>query len=209
MKRIMTVLFVVLVMGLVVSGQQPTIEGYWEGTAIRESAVRVIRLDIFKDGANLRCRVEMPDFISFGFPPLPVVQDGSKVTLRLPMMGEFLLIYDSQTGEMAEPQAGSSAPPIEIRFKRSAKPAQSPHTEEEVQFRSGDITLAGTLIKPRTGGPHPVIVWISGRGSRLRENSPRHRLLAQRGIASLIYDKRGSGKSTGDFSKATFNELSK
>jgi hypothetical protein len=73
---------------------------------VRDGAVRVIRLDIFKDGANLRCRVEMPDFLNFAFPPLPVQQTGDKLTLRLPMTGEYLLAHDAALGEMRGPSAG-------------------------------------------------------------------------------------------------------
>ncbi|MDX2041398.1 MAG: alpha/beta fold hydrolase [Acidobacteriota bacterium] len=187
-------------------GRQPSIEGYWEGAAVRDGAVRVIRLDIFRDGANLRCRVEMPDFLNFAFPPLPVQLNGDKVTLRLPMTGEYLLTHDAKLGEMRGAFSGQQALPVTIHFKRGVKPAEL-SVREEVRFPNGDITLAGTLIKPMTAGPHPVIVWLSGRGSSNRQDSPTLRVLAEHGIASLIYDKRGSGQSTGNFAKATFNEL--
>ncbi len=202
-------LFVLVLLSLPVAtafGQQPSIEGYWEGAAVRDGAVRILRLEIFKEGGNLRCRLEMPDFLSFGFRPLPVQRDGTTVILRLPMTGEFRLTYDAQQGEL---RGVSSRPEnlITLNLKRSVKPVEMPIKEEEVQFSNGDITLSGTLVKPANAGAHPVIVWISGRGGTLREYSPRTRLFAQRGIASLIYDKRGTGKSTGNFPKATFGEL--
>lgn len=205
-KQILLLALVLLLTAPTVFGQQTSIEGYWEGAAVRDGAVRVIRLDIFKDGANLRCRVEVPDFPNFAFPPLPVQQTGEKITLLLPMTGEYLLRHDATLGEMRGAFSGQQALPITIHLKRGVKPVDST-LREEVRFTNGDITLAGTLVKPATAGPHPVVVWLSGRGSAVRQNTPTQRLLAERGIASLIYDKRGSGQSTGDFAKATFNEL--
>lgn len=154
-----------------------------EGATVRDGAVRIIRLEIFKDCANIRCRVEMPDFLNFAFPFLPVQQNGDKLTLRLPMTGEFLLTHEAALGEMRGALSGPQALPVTIHFKRGIKPAVL-SVREEVRFINGDITLAGTLIKPAAAGPHPVIVWLSGRGSAARRNSPTQRVLVEHGIAS-------------------------
>lgn len=67
--------------------------------------------------------------------------------------------------------------------------------------------LAGTLLVPAGGGPHPLVVMISGSGPTDRDgNSPllpgannSMKMLAEglasHGIASLRYDKRGIGAS--------------
>ena len=45
------------------------------------------------------------------------------------------------------------------------KPSQKRGTiEETVQFASGDITLAGTLILPVGSQPHPAVVLFHGSG---------------------------------------------
>jgi pimeloyl-ACP methyl ester carboxylesterase len=79
---------------------------------------------------------------------------------------------------------------------------------EEVRFHNGDVTLAGTLIKPPTAGPHPAIVMIHGSGPQGRPNMrPVADFLARLGIAVLLYDKRGVGASTGDWTHSTFADL--
>ncbi|MDR7450993.1 MAG: alpha/beta fold hydrolase [Armatimonadota bacterium] len=72
-------------------------------------------------------------------------------------------------------------------------------------------TLAGTLILPRGDGPFPAVVVISGSGPATRNGGrrfPIYRLiaghLAARGIAVLLYDKRGVGGSTGTWKRETF-----
>jgi pimeloyl-ACP methyl ester carboxylesterase len=74
---------------------------------------------------------------------------------------------------------------------------------EEVRFESDPgIMLAGTLETPREfgAGPFPVAVIIAGTGPWTRAGfvNIRARLLAS-GIATLAYDKRGQGRSTGEF----------
>jgi hypothetical protein len=76
-------------------------------------------------------------------------------------------------------------------------------TYPAMSFHNGDVTLSGTLLLPATKGPHPAIVL--GHGSEAQDRNGHvgnirfmadH--LARHGIAALIYDKRGSGRSSGD-----------
>ena len=100
-----------------------------------------------------------------------------------------------------------------IRFARPGEPAEiadrmEPYKERAVTFSSADAHLAGSLFLPTGPGPHPGIAIVHGAGPDTREN---YRLiassLARRGVAALIYDKRGIGESTGDFPSATFDNL--
>ena len=88
---------------------------------------------------------------------------------------------------------------------------------EEVRFRAGDATLAGTLQLPAGPGRHPAVLLLPSylardrdgrwdRGghpawfARGEERGLLARLaaaLAGRGVASLRYDKRGCGRSEG------------
>jgi alpha-beta hydrolase superfamily lysophospholipase len=76
-----------------------------------------------------------------------------------------------------------------------------------VTFTNGGVSLAGTVVLPRGRGPFPAIVFVHGDGPDTREGY-RH-LAAQyaaHGVAALIYDKRGTGESTGTF-PARFADL--
>jgi pimeloyl-ACP methyl ester carboxylesterase len=93
-----------------------------------------------------------------------------------------------------------------------------PYIAQEVTFKNGDLRLAGTLTLPSTPGPHPALITITGSGPQNRDNAAPdlpnyqpYRELAERlaphGVATLRYDDRGVGASTGDISTATPPEL--
>jgi dipeptidyl aminopeptidase/acylaminoacyl peptidase len=69
--------------------------------------------------------------------------------------------------------------------------------KEDIEVHS-DVTITGTLVKPPGRGPFPVVVFLHGSGPWTR-GSPAalEQYLAANGIASWIYDKRGTGKSGG------------
>ena len=86
--------------------------------------------------------------------------------------------------------------------------------EQDASFYSGPQTLTGTLMLPDSHGTFPGVLLIPGSGQVDRnENAPKlainafHEIasdLANNGIATLRYDKRGVGESHGDFWKTGF-----
>ncbi len=80
---------------------------------------------------------------------------------------------------------------------------------QEVTLKNEEVHIAATLVLPETKGKHPTAVIIHGGGNSSRESLPYYfwaDYLARNGIASLIYDKRGNGESTGDWKKVGFEE---
>lgn len=92
-------------------------------------------------------------------------------------------------------------------------------TESTYTFKSGAITLEGTLARPRAGGRIPVALIVAGSGPTdrngnsgwLRPNAYAQLAwrLAERGIASLRYDKRVLPSARGSFDPAliTFDDF--
>jgi len=81
---------------------------------------------------------------------------------------------------------------------------------ESVSFHNQDIKLAGTLYKPDEDGVYPAIVVVhpASEGEQtdpfyehLKTELPKH------GIAVLVFDRRGSGSSQGNFETADFDDL--
>lgn len=81
---------------------------------------------------------------------------------------------------------------------------------EEILFSNQNIKLAGTLYKPETVAPYPAVVVVHPASEGERTSSFYEHLkskLPQYGIAVLIFDRRGSGASEGDFETADFEDL--
>jgi uncharacterized protein len=159
------------------------------------------------------------------------LEDGQQITLRPLYHGglsyeldHVVVTVSSQDGDEF---TSSTDPTHTISIERRdatgtdltlERPDQAPvtarrvelYTEHVVTFDNGDVTLAGTLLVPTAAGPHPGIVITHGaeRAGATRET---YGLLAthyaRRGVATLIYDKRGLGESTGDVDDATFDDL--
>jgi dienelactone hydrolase len=80
---------------------------------------------------------------------------------------------------------------------------------EDLTIPAGDHRLAGTLYLPRSGPPAPAVVFVHGAGPAVRGDGYHElaRHFARNGVAALIYDKRGCGASTGDWTRAGLHDL--
>ncbi|MDQ2890986.1 MAG: alpha/beta fold hydrolase [Gemmatimonadota bacterium] len=75
-----------------------------------------------------------------------------------------------------------------------------PIVHNDVEFHDGDVTLRGTLWEPAGAGPFPAIILLHGAGQETRFAMRQYPyFFVSLGYAVLTYDKRGSGKSTGEW----------
>jgi len=91
-----------------------------------------------------------------------------------------------------------------------ASPSASALRTEDVEWQNGDVTLSGTVYLPDGDGPHPAFVFLHGAGpdTRTAFTMTRYaREFAKHGIAMLLYDKRGTGKSTGNWLDSDYSDL--
>jgi pimeloyl-ACP methyl ester carboxylesterase len=90
----------------------------------------------------------------------------------------------------------------------SGNATRVPLREEMVTFPSGPLTLRGKLILPEGTGPFPIMIPVHGSEdySAVDHYSDPY-IYAANGIAAFVYDKRGTGGSTGTYT-ANFDVLS-
>src|SRR5262245_118582 len=121
-------------------------------------------------------------------------------------------------------QAGQTFP---LTLKKVAKAKETrrpqtpqrpyPYEEIEVAYenKKGGVKLAGALTVPRSRGPFPAVLLITGSGAQDRDETIlEHKpflvladYLTRRGIVVLRVDDRGVGGSTGKTSEATSADL--
>ena len=94
-----------------------------------------------------------------------------------------------------------------------------PYNSDSVEYDNADKTvhLGATLTYPKTGGPFPAAVLITGSGTQDRDETlfGHHPFaviadyLTRRGYAVLRVDDRGAGLSKGDLTKPTSADFAK
>ena len=105
------------------------------------------------------------------------------VSVRLPACGGTRISF---TDKGAQPVAGARVP-LQVR---------------DTTFRSGDVTLFGRLVMPVGAGRVPVVVEVHGSEKDAASVFEYHqRMLPAGGVAAFIYDKRGTGRSTGKYTQ--------
>ncbi len=209
MRKLNSILALAVLLGLVVSSSaaQKSIEGHWEGVMVREGAELTVSFDFTNQATELTASFNSPTQRVMGIPLRNVSYTAPKVHFEL--VGDATtIIFDSElnadtiAGQFRE---GDARGTFSIR-RVDAKPPT--FKQEEVSFRNGDTILSGTLLLPLTKDAHPAVVFLHGSGSEGRYGA---RFLAEYftryGIAALIYDKRGVGKSAGDWKRSDFNDL--
>lgn len=81
---------------------------------------------------------------------------------------------------------------------------------EDLVWSNGDVRLGGTLYLPEGKGPHPAFIYLHGSGPDTRKGLTYQRYarqFADNGVAMLLYDKRGTGESTGDWMQSDYSDL--
>ncbi|MGH9908127.1 MAG: alpha/beta hydrolase, partial [Pyrinomonadaceae bacterium] len=126
--------------------------------------------------------------------PALYVASPTRQTIRFRGAGAHVVDLDLK-GRQSDRKPGAFATRIPIR-------------QEEVTFKNGDVTLAGTLVVPESKAKRRrAIVFTHGGGPAVREVYWGGYLFAGRGFVVLSYDKRGVGKSTGNWRQASFEDL--
>jgi uncharacterized protein len=200
------------------------VEGVWQG-ALETNGMRFrLQLHISHDTqGQLVAGMDSIDQGINGFPATNVTQKDSTVRFDLPAIGAA---YDGtlnaakntisghwQQGDAFSVLTFKRSDQI-LELRRPQTPAKPyPYVEEEIVFPNAKAgtSLAGTLTLPRAQGPFAAAILLAGSGPLDRDEADSgHRpfliladYLTRKGIAVLRYDKRGIGKSTGNYDSAT------
>ena len=168
------------------------------------------------------CTMDSPDQGARGIKAKKSISAEGKIIISVPSINasfEGFLLMNSLIGEFV--QNGYRFPltlkPGAPKLNRPQTPVGPfPYTTQEVSFSNGDAVLKGTLTLPQAwSSDTPAVILVSGSGLQNRDEELfEHKpfavianALARAGIATLRYDDRGFGESTGDIINCTTEDL--
>jgi len=218
----------IIASALAVAAQTPAlnVDGNWLATlTVSDVKLRLI-LKVEKSANGYAAKFDSPDQGAVDLPIDSIVLDGKKLTFSA---AKFDITYEGTLNEAGDEISGifkqrSGSTPMVFKriaalptLNRPQEPKKPyPYDEQEVSYRNekDNVKIAGTLTLPRSAGPHPVVLLITGSGSQDRnETIAGHHpfllladYLTRNGIAVLRVDDRGiGGTDTGSLSATSEN----
>lgn len=187
-----------------VRAQEKQLDGHWEG-AINQPAGELKMAVDFTTNGSIKGTFTLPAAAALNW-PLRVTYTAPNVKFRLPtgILFDGYLQRDTISGKVASPTGEH----VDTFYLKRKPAAALPYKQEDVSFQSGGFTLSGTLRVPLTKGRHPAIFLLQGSGAVDRDGEwfyADH--FARNGIATLVYDKRGTGSSGGDYRDESFDDF--
>jgi dienelactone hydrolase len=181
--------------------------GHWEAVALKDG--RSWRFDIDVIGANPETvTVDLVDIAAYGV-EFRASFEKRAIHLERKTAAAITVIEAAVAGGRMTGRLLFSG--IEAPFTAERRGAEPPAlAEDEIVFENGGARLAGTVVHPAGKGPFPAIVCTHGSGPGDRQFAAYRSegiFYARLGLAALIYDRRGSGKSTGDAATASMEDL--
>lgn len=216
MKKLILVLIFCLAT-IATKAQGGDVKGAWSGklNVYGTELTLVFHLD------SVNCTLDSPDQGIKGVPAkLEHTATGIKVTVAsINASYEGVNMGESIMGTFK--QHGQSFPltlkPGTVKRNRPQTPVGPyPYQTQEVSFSNGSAVLKGTLVLPENHTQNtPVLLMVTGSGLQNRDEEIfEHKpfaviadALARQGIATLRYDDRGFGESTGDLVNVTTEDL--
>jgi len=203
------------------------IDGTWLGTLDTGSMKLRLAFHIKNTADGLTATMDSLDQGANGIPASSVTRDGSTLKMEFKGIGgafEGKLDPKLENIDGTWSQGGGSASLSLHRAKDAAELAPPPRPQEPTKpypYKVEDVSypnpaaagvrLAATITIPPGSPPFPAVLLIAGSGPHDRDESVfGHRpflvlsdYLTRKGIVVLRADKRGIGKSTGDYASAT------
>src|SRR5579864_1686365 len=205
------------------------IDGDWLGTLDTGMGRLRLVLHVVNTEDGLSATLDSLDQNAKGIPVTSITRNGPSLKFDVKSVGgsyEGTISPDLGTFTGTWSQLGKSWPlalkrvknAAELELRRPQNPVKPyPYREEEVAYKNpaANIELAATITIPQGKGPFPAVLLMAGSGPHDRDETLMgHKpflvladYLTRKSIVVLRADKRGVGKSGGDYSHAVMADF--
>lgn len=206
---------VLLGLGLLATPLAAQPQGTWEGAIALPNLQLTIHVHFAEQDGNLTATIDIPQQGAKGLPLQNVRVEADTVYFELqagPGLATFNGTFQSPDRIAGTFQQASITAPFHLDKAADQEPEDEPDTPgEAIELDTGTGTLHGTLVLPEQTSPVPVALLIAGSGPTDRDGNTRAGTiqlennslrmvaegLAEHGIATVRYDKRGVAGSIG------------
>ncbi|WP_440903357.1 alpha/beta hydrolase family protein [Catenovulum sp. SX2] len=200
--------FICLISAQVFASSNNNIVGVWSGIAAYQHEKTHVTVDIKNSDNGFTALVSLPDIGVSKWPAHKVELDGNNLKILLPADSGMQLIKltfnESRLHGLWQENRFEEDAKIDL-VRTATKPALN-----EINFsvvgNAGKLSAA--IVKPEQTECSPAVILLHGSGAQPKDSN---RFIAEqfamRGVAGVIFDKRGVGESAGNFYQASFDDL--
>lgn len=200
-RRMLLLLTLIIVLGTALGvpvNAQPDLTGEWRGEIERNQDRWDVWIHIGQQSEPSTVKVSFPDWGMFLLGTNDVDIDNGKLSFYTDWIDSRF--EGEVTGDSMQAVWTFSSGEAYARLYRSADEPGILRTEPITLQVDDGASLRGMLILPDGPPPYAGMVMTHGSGPDTRRTGPyvsKANLAAMNGIATLVYDKRGAGESTG------------
>ncbi len=184
-----------------------TITGYWTGVIEMNNK----KVDLVLDLNSERQTFSSYDLMLLEQPINNLKVNNGNVTFSFVLDVEMHFKGELKNDEIngtVEMQNGQPNMNMTFDLTKQPKTPEKPYSVENLTIKSKDIILVADYYKQKAKGKFPAIVLLHGSSTNLKSDYLYDAdYFAKQGFEVLIFDKRGNGKSTGEYSTSDYEEI--
>lgn len=184
------------------------ISGYWVGSMEMNGKTVDISLEFNSDKATFTSN----DLMLFEEPIAELKFKSNTISFSIDIETVFRFEGVVENGKIIGSVKIQDGPPdMKINFslvKKSEKLPPKAYSIEKLSVKSKGVNLSAEIYKPTTNRLHPALVLLHGSTMSLKKQYSFYvNFFANIGFEVLIFDKRGNGESTGNYSTASYEDI--
>ncbi len=189
-----------LFLGIQGSFCQSSFDGHWTGFIEYKNSSWPMKLQVNFGNRENPVLLSLPSLI-YAQEPIKASQLKDTLLIELPFgLGKHSLLR-------VDDKLKSLNINISVLLEEDSPP---PYNIQDIEWNIDHAVLKGKIYVPSQGGPFPLMIRLHGSATgtiRSWEYRSWADYFARKGIAVIIYDRRGEGQSSGHISDASFDQL--